>query len=151
MSENGFWMVIFRCGKVFVPTMAQTEAGFFLGIEPVAVLDEKDLDAIESAIVSAVKKGNPKIPTPGREEYKADVLLKHSGVKSLSTFARLARTWNLSRQRGAFLISPSRPAQHGGSEEDSSRQESLPDTLPLKEIARRLLERGLTESADLGS
>ena len=142
-------MVIFRKGKVFIPTMARTEAGFYLGVEPVDVLDVTDLEGVEAAIVAAVEKGNPRVPTPRRDEYKGDVLLKHAGVKSLSTFERLARTWNLSKHDGAFQISPSRPGKYGGAEEDLDRQESIPDAASLTDVARRLVYRALNEPADM--
>jgi len=144
-------MVVFRRGKAFVPTMAQTEAGFYLAVEPVAVADESDKTGIEEAVASAVERGNPIVPTPTRDGYKDYVLLKYAGVKSLSTFEKLARTWKLSRRSGNFVIAPYRPGQYGGAEEDLNRQESVPDSVPVREVIHRLVQRALSEPADMGS
>jgi hypothetical protein len=148
MSE-GFWTIVFRRGKVYVPTTARTEAGFYLAIEPVLVADESDTSAVEEAVISTVERGNPVVPTPSRNDYKEYVLLKHAGVKSLSTFEKSARTWKLSRRGVNFLIAPYRPGRHGGAEEDLERQESIPDTVPLTEVVRRLVHRALNEAADM--
>jgi hypothetical protein len=145
MVKNGYWMFIFRKGRVLVPTMAKTEAGFYVGVEPVHVLDEWDSEGIESAIVAAVERGNPRIPTPNRNEYGPDIVLKHAGVRSRDVFNRLARTWNLSLKDGMFQISPSRPGRYGGAEEDLDRQETISHTVPLHEVARRLIQRALNE------
>lgn len=147
--SDGFWTIVFRRGKVYVPTTAQAEAGFYLTVEPVSVADESDASAVAAAVVATVARGNPVVPTPGRDDYREYVLLKHAGVKSLSTFERSARTWKLSKRGANFLIAPYRPGRYGGAEEDLERQESIPDTVPLTEIARRLVHRALHEPADI--
>ena len=151
MLRDGYWMIVLRKGKVFVPTMAQTEAGYYQAIEPVSIADESDSNSIHEAVMEAVERGNPRIPTPMRDDHKEYVLLKHAGVKSLSTFERLARTWKLSKRGQNFLIAPYRPGQFGGSVEDLGRQESFPDSVPLSEVVRRLVERALNEAEDMQS
>ena len=42
MLKDGLWMLVLRKGQAFIPTMAQTEAGFYVGIEPVEVVDLSD-------------------------------------------------------------------------------------------------------------
>jgi hypothetical protein len=147
--RDGFWTIVFRGGKVFVPTTAQTEAGFYLATEPVSVTNESDSHAVEAAVVSAVERGNPVVPTPSRDDHKEYVLLKHAGVKSLSTFEKRARTWKLSKRGANFLIAPYRPGRYGGAEEDLERQETIPESVPIADVARRLVHRALNEPADM--
>ena len=148
MIADGYWTVIFRKGKVFVPTMAQTDAGFYVGIEPVVVVDETDHAAIEKAIVSVVEQGNPRVPTPSRDAYSEDVVLKYAGVKSLPAFEKLARTWKLSKRGHNFLVAPYQPGPDDGSTEALARQEAMPSDTPLPQVVRRLLERAVCEAIE---
>ena len=46
MSEDGLWLLTIRKGQAFMPTMARTEAGFYIGIDPVEVIDASDRVAL---------------------------------------------------------------------------------------------------------
>ena len=63
------WHVYLRKGIVFVPTVAKTEAGFFLDIDPVAVLESSDRQQVSEAIKAAILKGNRTVPTPTRAAF----------------------------------------------------------------------------------
>jgi hypothetical protein len=139
--KDGFWMLTIRKGQAFIPTMAQTEAGFYMGIDPVEVADVSDRKAVEDAMLRAIVRGNPTVPTPTRDTFPGDVLLKHAKVKSLSTFEKLAQTWKFSKREGAYLIAPYRPLKSGGSEEDPEKTEAIPTDEPIECAVRRLVER----------
>jgi hypothetical protein len=141
--KDGFWMLTVRKSQAFIPTMAQTEAGFYMGIDPVEVVDAADRKAVEDAMLRAIGRGNPTIPTPTRDNFPEDVLLKYARVKSLSTFEKLAQTWKFSKRQGAYLIAPYRPLKSGGSEEDVDRTEAIPAETPLAEVVHRLVERAV--------
>jgi hypothetical protein len=146
---SGLWMMITRRGKVFVPTMARTEAGFYLAIDPVEVVDASDLAAIESAFLSAIQRGNPTVPTPSRDGYPEWVVLKHAGVKSASKFERLAESWALSISGDNYSLTPYKPFEPRGAMEDREHAELVPTTTPLPEVVRRLVQKaraGLTKS-----
>jgi hypothetical protein len=139
--KDGFWMLTIRKGHAFIPTMAQTEAGFYMGIDPVEVVDASDRKAVVDAVLRAIARGNPRVPTPTRDNFPEDVLLKYANVKSLSTFEKLAQTWKFSKRQGAYLIAPYRPLKSGGSEEDPERTEAIPTEEPLETAVQRLVER----------
>ncbi len=141
--KDGFWMLTIRKGQAFIPTMAQTEAGFYMGIDPVEVVDASDRKAVEDAMLRAIARGNPTVPTPTRDNFPEDVLLKYARVKSLSTFERVAQTWKFSKRQGAYLIAPYRPLKSGGAEEDPDRTEAIPAETALVEVVHRLVERAL--------
>ena len=69
------WGFYFRKGKVYVPRMARTEAGYYLNIEPVAVVDTDDFGGVVSAIQAAIERGNPAVPTPSRANFPKPVVL----------------------------------------------------------------------------
>jgi hypothetical protein len=143
MLKDGLWLLTIRKTRVFVPTMAKTEAGFYMGIEPVEVVDATDREAVERAMIRAIARGNPVIPTPTRDNFPEDPLLKHANVKSLSTFERSAQTWKLSKRQGAYLIAPYKPGKEGGSVEDFDRTEAVPAEIPLETVVHRLVERAM--------
>lgn len=89
--RDGFWLLILRKGRAFIPTMAKTDAGFYMGIEPVEVVDASDHSGLQEALIRSISRGNPSVSTPGRDNYPEDPLLKHAGVKSLATFEKGCR------------------------------------------------------------
>jgi hypothetical protein len=142
MMKDGLWILFLRKGQAFIPTMAQTEAGFYMGIEPVEVVDASDGRAIEDALLRAVERGNPIVPTPTRDNFPADPLLKYAKVKSTATFEKSSQSWKLSKRGDAYLIAPYRPLKSGGSEEDIDRTEAIPVAEEsLTSIVHRLVER----------
>jgi hypothetical protein len=145
MVDDGFWLLILRKGQAFVPTMARTAAGFYMGIEPIEVVDARDPAALEQAIIRVVRRGNPAVPTPSRTDYsKKSALLKHAKVKSLSSFEKLAKSWKFSKREGAYFIVPYRSREDfSGAEEDLERGEAIPAERPLEEVVRRLVRRAL--------
>ena len=147
MADRGLWLLVLRKGQAFIPTMARTTAGFYMGVEPVEVVDARDRTALEQALIRVVNRGNPIVPTPSRTNYPEDCLLKYAKVKSLSTFEKLARSWQLSKRDGAYIIIPYRPGKYGGAEEDVERGEAIPAEEPLEVVVRRFVNRAL-ESTD---
>lgn len=144
MVDDGLWLLILRKGRVFVPTMARTKAGFYMGIEPIAVVDAHDQAAVEQAIIKTVKRGNPAVPTPSRADYsKKSALLKRANVKSNSAFEEFAQSWKLSKREGAYFIVPYKRRQDSGADEDMIRGEAIPAEVSLEEVVRRLVQRAL--------
>jgi hypothetical protein len=110
-------------------------------VSPIEAIDATDRLAVEQALIRAVSRGNPVVPTPARDNYPEDPLLKHAKVKSLSTFERSAQSWKLSRREGAYLIAPYWPSKEGGAEEDVDRTEAVPGEERLESVVHRLVER----------
>ena len=141
MTDDSLWLLFLRKGQAFIPTMAKTEAGFYMGIEPVEVIDVTNREELQQALIRVVKRGNPVVPTPGRDNYPEDPLLKHAKVKSLSVFEKSAKSWKLSKREGAYLITPYRPSDGGGAEEDLNRTEAVPVEESLESVVQRLVRR----------
>jgi hypothetical protein len=117
--------------KILYAGKVELKAGFYMGIEPVEVIDAPDRLGVEQALIRAVNRGNPVVPTPTRENYPEDPLLKHAKVKSLSIFEKSAQSWKLSKREGAYLIAPYRASNDGGAEEDVDRTEAVPGQEPF--------------------
>jgi len=141
--QNGYWMLVVREGKAYVPTVAKTEAGFYMGIEPVEVVDTVDRREVENAVMRAIARGNPVVPTPTRDSYPPSPLLKAANVRSLSALEKSAQTWKLSKTGGAYEIVLYKRAKPAGALEDRQRTELVPDSEPLPVVVHRLVERAL--------
>ena len=149
MIEDGFWLVFLFKEQILVPTMARTKAGYYMGIEPVEVVDSHNQEAIEQAIIRSVKRGNPSVPTPsGGVEFPKSPLLKYAKMKSISSFDKMAKSWKFAKRDGAFLIVPYRPRIDRGQEEDTERGEAIPAGVPLDTAVHRLVQRILDVTPD---
>ena len=136
-------MLIIRKGKAYIPTMAKTEAGFYMGMDPIEVVDTADRREVEDAVMRAITRGNPVVPTPTRDSYPPSPLLKAANVKSLSTFEKSARSCKLSKAEGAYEIVPYKRTKPAGALEDREQSEYVADSEPLPVVVHRLVERAL--------
>jgi hypothetical protein len=136
-----------RRGTVYVPTMGRTEAGYWLGIEPVDVESVADADALKGVLLRAINRGNPIVPTPTRKHFPPDVMRRHCGMKSFSAFERTAQLWSISQNADSCVICPwRRSARYRGAwEEDHERETVVPADISLEEIARRAARIALSE------
>ncbi len=142
-TQNGLWLMFVHKDKVLIPTMARTEAGFYMGVEPVSVIVLQNRAEVRLAFIDTIRRGNPLVPTPTRATYPPDPLLKHANVRTLSAFERSAKGWKLGRSSAEYVIAPYRTGESGGSEEDSREKESFPADVPVDQVVSRLLDRAL--------
>ena len=142
MIEDGSWLVFLFREQILIPTMAKTKAGYYMGIEPEEVVDSRNEQAIEEAIIRIVKRGNPSVPTPpGGSKFPKSPLLKYAKMKSISSFDKIAKSWKFAKRDGAFLIVPYRPRIDRGKEEDTERGEAIPSGVSLETAVHRLVQR----------
>jgi hypothetical protein len=142
---DGSWLLLIYKGRAFIPTMAQTEAGFKMGIEPVEVVDVNERDLVEQAVIRAVNRGNPKIPTPAPGSFPKDPILKYAKVKSIAVFDRSSISWKLSRSGGTYEIVPYRLGNDGKTYEDRQRAEAVAGDVGIESVVHRLVERATSE------
>ena len=133
------WHMYLHKAMAYVPTIAQTQAGFYMDIEPVAVIPVTNVGALENAIRVAMGKGNPIVPTPARAAFPKPVVLRYAKVKSWSAFERDALSWTILEKAGRYQIEPGRKRPDGkGWEPDPDRVETLPPGTTPDEVARRV-------------
>lgn len=133
-----FWHLYLRKGSVYLPTVARTEAGFYMNIEPVRVVPVSDSEAFENAVKEMMAKGNPAIPTPARASYPKPVVLKYAQVKSWSAFERDSFNWAIEKN-GIYQIKPGRRRPDRGWEDDPEKIEALPEGTTPEEVAKRVV------------
>jgi hypothetical protein len=132
------WQIYLRKDIAYVPTVAQTEAGYYLDIEPVAAVPAADSAAFTGALKQVMIRGNPKIPTPTRATFPKPVVLKHANVRTWADFERTASHWTITHRDNSYKIAGSRRRPDMGWEEDPSQIETLPGDSSVEEVARRV-------------
>jgi hypothetical protein len=136
-----------RKGVAFVPTMARTEAGYWLGVEPVQVQAVSTVDELQKLLLAAVSRGNPTVKTPTRQNFPRDVMERYCGLKSVSAFERTATCWSISNDGSEYRICEwVRSSRYRGAREEArDREIRLPIDVPLEEAVRRAAETAMSE------
>jgi hypothetical protein len=132
------WHIYLRDRTAFIPTVAQTDAGFYLDVEPVEVVAAIDGDALQHAFKQAVGRGNSKVPTPTRDAFPKPVVLKYAKAKSWPAFERGCLYWTIVQKGGAYFVAQGRKRPDRGWEDDPERSEALPPGTSLDEVAKRV-------------
>lgn len=137
-----------RKGTAFVPTMAKTAAGYWMGVEPVDVQKVETVEALERLLLVAMARGNPVVPTPTRQNFPRPVMERHCDLKSLSAFERTATCWSISGNGIVYRIYEWRRSERyrGAREEARDSEVQLPAETPLKDVARRAAELALAQT-----
>lgn len=133
------WHVYVYGDKAYLPIVAQTEAGFYLDVPPVVVIEALDPSAMTRELVQCVSRGNPKVPTPSRAQFPKPVVLAASGVKTWSAFEKKAICWTITRNGAVYEIQVTGRDAWGKWIDDPSQTESVPVALGLEEVAARLV------------
>jgi hypothetical protein len=142
------WHVYVRKGMAFVPNVAQTEAGFFLDVDPVRVAKLDDLQSLASAIEQAIAAGNPRVPTPTRAAFPKPVILKPAGAKNWKGFVERGACFTVFHSRDELELTETSRNDEGEWLDAPSLNQTLPaDSLAI-DIAKRIADRA-SQRADL--
>jgi hypothetical protein len=140
-KSRSVWHVYIRNGTAYIPNVARTEAGFYMGIEPVRIITLDDFPSLASAIGQAMASGNPQVPTPTRDDYKKPFLINVSGVKTWKAFERKGACFTIFLDDKQLEISESGRNEEGGWVDDPSLSQTLAVNSSAKEIAKCIIER----------
>lgn len=132
------WNVYLREGMAFIPTVAQTDAGFFLDVDPVGVVSATDAEALQHAIKQAIGRGNPKVPAPTRAAFPKPVVLRYAKLKSWTAFEKGCLNWTIVEKDGGYHVKQGRRRPDRGWEDDPERTEALPPGTGIDEVAQRV-------------
>jgi hypothetical protein len=128
-----------RKGVVYVPTVAKTVAGFYLGVDPVAVVPVSHTADLRRALQETIARGNPRVLTPTRRNFPPPVTLKYAGVKTLAAFERGTLTWDMEKNGKVYQIKIGRKHPEGGWEEDPDQIITLPPGSGVDEVCDRMV------------
>lgn len=124
--------------KAYLPTQAQTEAGYFMGIEPICVADLAKGE-LTTALEKVLATGHPRVPTPTREDFRRrkDPLLEVAKARSWQDFEKDATAFTVTWTEEMVLLDVSDSKtefQH-----DPARRRVFPLNTSLSTIAEAIL------------
>lgn len=100
---NMIKIYLFDGKKVILPTMAETEAGFFVETGPIRVYDTVNVDKWKNHIYELLHQAMRVIPTPDEEQGPGSLILEKLQLDSWSAFEREATLFTV--HKGARYIS----------------------------------------------
>jgi len=130
-----------RKGKAYIPTLARTELGVYITVDPVYTVD-LNIGNLTQIIEKVLKTGNPRIPHPTREElsHLPDPVLKAAKVSSWKKLAEGGATYSISQQDEGFDLEFYKKDEKGRFITDTSKTRRFPLGTELKEIITIILE-----------
>ena len=143
------WNVYLVDGLVLIPTMAKTDAGFFIEVEPVSVLRSDQAEDIVVALKATIEKGNSLVETPARDSFPKPVVLPCAKVKSWSAFEKKAICWKIVGNGSEYQLKLQKRACTRGFEDSPGGLESFVGVAGLDQLAHSVAAQiQATESDD---
>jgi hypothetical protein len=84
-----------KSGIVYVPTVVKMKTGVYSDVEPVAVVPVANTEGLRRSFLDAIERRNVVVPNPPKDDWPPPVLLKYSGAKTWSAFARGTSQWSI--------------------------------------------------------
>ncbi len=125
-------------GIVYVPTVVKLQAGAYVDVEPVAVVPVANTDALRRAFLDAISKGNAIVPNPPKDKWPPPVLLKYTGAKTWSAFARGALHWHILDKHGEYQIA-GHLVHDGHWKEDPEQKTIFPTGTKAQDVIDRMI------------
>jgi len=136
-------MMFVRQGKAYLPVMAQTEAGLFMGIEPV-YMAELTIEDLVAALEKVLTAGHPRVAHPTQEEFrhlrKTCPILRAARVKSWREFSQRSVVYDIDWTERAVIVYASQLDHLGRTEYASAKKLSFSKETPLRTIVEAILE-----------
>ena len=133
-----FFHLYLRNGKAFVSTTGLVPSGPYRDMEPVAVAQVSNQDALRRALRDAISRGNPPAPQYPHDGHPQPVVVKYAGVKSWSAFARGTMTWGIDQRDGKYQIIGYRRHPDGW-REDPEQKLDLPVGSTVDDVIDRMI------------
>ena len=94
-----------RNAIAYIPTVVRLQkGGAYMDVEPVAVEPVTNTNGLRRALSDAISRKNAFVPNPPKNNWPQPILLKYSGAKTWSAFARHASLWSIDEENGIYSI-----------------------------------------------
>jgi hypothetical protein len=123
----------------YVPTVVKLQTGAYMDIDPVAVVPVANTDGLHRALVEVIARKNAIVPPPPKDNWPRPVLLKYSGAKTWSAFARGASQWSIKEKDGKYQIVGYRTHRDGYWVEDPDQKTDFPSDATVNDVVERII------------
>ncbi|MBS1957677.1 MAG: hypothetical protein JST89_26050 [Cyanobacteria bacterium SZAS-4] len=129
-----------RHERLILPTVAETEAGFYVDMEPINVFEIHELEKWRQELYLRLANGNPLVPTPERSEDPGSAILERLNITKWSTFETSAIMYTI--HSGGRYISVYRTGKgaDGMWTQENTDLRQFASRTPLSWIARAVAE-----------
>ena len=130
-----------KSGRIMVPSISKTEAGFYLDCDPVEMAEVDNALSISLAVRRTLDRGCTQVPTPGRDEFQKWVLLKNTNSKTPRELHRQCLIWSFDEDSNkGFRIEGFKNLPNGkGAEPDPAVVTVLPPGTSFEHAIEKLL------------
>jgi hypothetical protein len=129
-----------KSGIVYVPTVVRLQiGGAYMDVEPVAVEPVANTEGLRRAFSDAIARKNVFVPNPPKNNWPRPILLRYSGAKTWSAFARDASMWSIDEENGVYAIVGHRDHPDGYWVEDKNRKIEFPVGTPESVVIDRVI------------
>ena len=102
--ESNIWNIYLFGKTVLIPTLAKTEAGFYVEIEAVCVANKDDSISLLEVLKTSLSICNPNVPTPVFDKGYKPIILKFTTAKSYSEFEKKAFLWKIRLEKEIYKV-----------------------------------------------
>lgn len=116
-----------------------TSSGAYMDVEPVAVEPVVTAKGLHRAFSDAIARKNAFVPNPPKNNWPRSILLKYSGAKTWSAFARDALLWSIDEENGTYSITAHKEHADGYWVRDKNRKTEFPTGTPVGAVIDRMI------------
>ncbi len=130
------WCVYLREGTAYIPTVARSDAGYCISVNPVEIVSAANAGELRLAIERVFVRGNQQASVPPPDE--APNLARCAGVESWSAFIQGTRTWKIIEKDGVYEVTQSGLSSGKDIRDEARRTMRLTVSTSLGEAAERV-------------
>lgn len=129
-----------RNRKVIIPTVALTEAGFYMDVGPVTVVDTAAVDKLKAVLMDALEGENPGIPTPEKAAKPGSVVLDAVGIKRWEAFERQSILYTVHITTKSVWLYVTGRGANGMWVKASENERAFPLSTPVPDLVTALID-----------
>jgi hypothetical protein len=127
-------------GIVYVPTVVRLQiGGAYWDVEPVGVEPVANTEGLRQAFSDAIARENVFVPNPPKNNWPRPILLKYSGARTWSAFARNASLWSIDEEDGVYSITAYKEHADGYWVRDKNRKTEFPTGTSVGAVIERMI------------
>ena len=135
------WHVYVVEGRAYIPTVARTEAGFFLDVDPVAQAPLSDRTLLLKTFEETLARGTPTVPTPPPGAFPKPVVLVPMRLRSWSALMKKGDCVSVFPLKGGYEVIASKTDTKGRWSDDPDSKITLKEDRWIEKFVDYVLKR----------
>jgi len=128
-----------RKRKVIIPTVVQAADGFYMDSQPVEIIDLRNLEGLKQSLLTALKQGNPQVPTPETTSQPGSPVLEAVGIRRWEAFEKGSALYTVHCSTQAVTVYATGRGDDGMWTQGHDRQQLFNASTPLTIVVEALI------------